>query len=83
MTSASFPAIVGVVPWDDKVTAYDEAHFACYVQLLDAVAANLAEDEMCQSILKLQPSDHARTILRSHVKRARWMTENGYRQLLH
>jgi hypothetical protein len=37
---------------------------------------------MCRSILKLQPSDHARTILRSHVKRARWMTENGYRQLL-
>ena len=82
MISKLSPVAVDVVPWDDKVTAYDEAHFACYLQLLDAEAANLPEDEICRLVLQLEPSEHARSILRSHLERAKWMTEHGYRQLL-
>lgn len=82
MSSGSFPVVVDMAPWDDKITSYDEAHFACYLQLLDAAAAGMAEEEMCRSILKLAPSDRGFDILRSHLKRARWMTEQGYRQLL-
>ena len=82
MSSGFFPAIVDTVPWDDGITSYDESHFSCYLQLLDAAAADVTEEEMCRVILKLEPSDRGLDILRSHLKRARWMTEHGYRQLL-
>ena len=82
MSSGSFPAIVDMVPWDDGITPYDESHFPCYLQLLDAAADGMPEEKMCREILQLEPSDTGLDILRSHLKRARWMTEQGYRQLL-
>lgn len=80
--SKSFPAVDDVAPWDVKITAYDEAHFVLYVWLLDAAAAKQPEDEMCRTLFKREPCDRTRAIVRSHLKRARWMTEHGYRQLL-
>ena len=82
MSSGSFPVIVDMVPWDDRITSYDECHFSCYLQLLDAAAAGMPEEKMCRAILKLEPSDRGLDILRNHLERARWMTERGYRQLL-
>jgi len=82
MTARSFPVISDLVPWDEKITAYDEAHMACYVELLDAAAASRTEDDMCRTILGLDPSPRAIDVLHSHLKRAHWMTAHGYRQLL-
>jgi hypothetical protein len=82
MSSERVFAVVDMVPWHDYVTRYDEDHFACYVQLLDAQAAGLPCDEICRSILKLEPGERARDILDSHLARARWMTEHGFRQLI-
>lgn len=82
MADKSISAVVGEVPWDERVTAYDEAHFVLYVWLLDAALAQQSEDDMCRALFKTDPCDRTRMIVRSHLKRAKWMTEHGYRQLL-
>jgi hypothetical protein len=80
-----YPAIQNEAPWADTVTEYDRAHFTSYVRLLDAVAAHASDDEMCRMILGIdygQDPTRAKRVLDSHLKRARWMTEQGFRQLL-
>jgi hypothetical protein len=74
--------ITAMAPQDEVVTAYDERHFPLYVQLLDAKAAGMSEDELCRTVLHLEPIESAKAILASHVARATWMTEKGFRQLL-
>jgi hypothetical protein len=71
------------VPWSDHVTAYDRAHFITYLRLLDGVILGASEDELCRSILDLDPdSAGAKRTLKSHLNRARWMAATGYRDLL-
>jgi hypothetical protein len=73
-------------PWSDHVTDYDRAHFDIYLRLLDATAEEAEEDEIVRIVLCLDPArepERARRMLQSHLKRARWMTESGYRDLLH
>lgn len=72
-------------PWSQFVTVYDEVHFELYAQLLDADAAGIDCDEIVERFLKIDMANSARCgrdILNSHLKRARWMTEVGYKQLL-
>ena len=79
------PAIADDVPWSDTITAYDEAHFVVYLRLLDAVADGANDDEMARIVLGIDPQrepERARRALESHLRRARWMTEKGYRHLL-
>ncbi|MGO8869640.1 MAG: DNA -binding domain-containing protein [Alphaproteobacteria bacterium] len=73
------------VPWSERVTPYDEAHFVTYLRLLDATADGASEDEMSRVVLGIDPDrepERARTALKSHLERARWMTKTGYRDLL-
>jgi hypothetical protein len=73
------------VPWSDHVTPYDEAHFVVYLRLLDASIDGASEDEMSRIVLGIDPMkepERARKALQSHLRRARWMTEMGYRDLL-
>jgi hypothetical protein len=79
------PAIEDEAPWAETITEYDRAHFVHYVRLLDAVAAHASDEEMCRFILGIDYANdpsRAKRLLDSHLKRARWMTERGYRQLL-
>lgn len=79
------PHIANEVPWSDRVTAYDEAHFIVYVWLLDASDEGVSEAEMARIVLGIDPdreADRAHKALASHLDRARWMTEVGYRDLL-
>jgi hypothetical protein len=79
------PEIADEVPWSDHVTPYDEAHFVVYLRLLDASAEGASEDEMSRIVLGIdskQEPERAQRALRSHLERARWMTEMGYRDLL-
>lgn len=72
------------VPWSTTLTAYDEAHFVVYLRLLDAKAKGASEDDMLQVIFDADPSKpaaNARQALKSHLERARWMTEEGYKGL--
>lgn len=79
------PTIADQVPWSDRVTPYDEAHFVIYLRLLDASADNAGDEEMARVVLGIDPAsqpERAKKALRSHLERARWMTEAGYRDLL-
>jgi hypothetical protein len=55
-----------------------------YLQLLDACAEGASEEEMAQAILGIDPAKEparARRMVQSHLRRARWMRERGYRYL--
>jgi hypothetical protein len=77
--------IADEVPWSDSVTDYDRAHFPIYVRLLDAEAEGAPPSEIARVVLAIDPAaepDRAKRCLASHLKRARWMTAHGFRQLL-
>lgn len=77
--------LVEKAPRSTIITAYDEAHFAIYLRLLDAKSKAASEEAMLEIILESSPGlsrDKARRALLSHLKRAVWMSEEGYRGLL-
>ena len=79
------PVIADEVPWSETVTEYDEVHFVTYFQLLDAEKDGATQQEMARIVLGIDPAkepERARKALESHLARARWMTEHGYRDLL-
>ncbi|MBK8629521.1 MAG: DUF2285 domain-containing protein [Sphingomonadales bacterium] len=72
-------------PQSDSITAYDEAHFVTYIRLLDANAEGADWREAVHYIFEIDPEadpDRARQVHDNHLKRAKWMTETGYRLLL-
>lgn len=72
-------------PESDQVTAYDERHFVTYLRLLDAAAESADWREAVQIVFALDPEkepERARLVHDSHLARARWMTEKGFRHLL-
>jgi hypothetical protein len=72
-------------PLTDRVNAYDEAHLATYLRLLDAAEEGADWREVAAIVFGLDVDadpDRAKRIHDSHLARARWMTENGYRHLL-
>ena len=72
-------------PRSAKITAYDERHLITYLRLLDAQAQDTDWREAARLILRRDPSrraDRAKRCWESHFARARWMSEEGYRQLL-
>lgn len=78
-------------PFDDcppqalRVTAYDKRHFVTYLRLLEAAKCQADWREVALILFGIDPEaepDRARTVHDSHLARARWMTEAGYRDLL-
>jgi hypothetical protein len=72
-------------PTADSLTGYDERHAVTYLRLLDADAEGADWREVAKIVLHIDPSrehDRARRAWESHLARARWMTEKGYRHLL-
>jgi len=72
-------------PLTDRVNAYDEQHLAIYVQLLMAEEEGADWREVVEVIFGLDPSrdpERAKIVHESHLARARWMTEAGYRHLV-
>jgi hypothetical protein len=73
-----------LAPSDRHITDYDRALLPTYARLLDADRAGAAPEEIARLVLRLDPAadpDRARRSVASHLARARWMTEQGYRQL--
>ncbi|NWK97358.1 DUF2285 domain-containing protein [Sphingobium lactosutens] len=69
----------------EQVTAYDERHHQTYWRLLDAAEENADWYEAVGIIFGIDPSaepERARLIYDSHLARARWMAETGYRHYL-
>lgn len=72
-------------PTAPTLTDYDRLHLVTYLRLLDAEAAGADPDEVARVVLRLDPAadpERARRVHASHLARARWMSENGYRHLL-
>jgi hypothetical protein len=66
------PDVADTAPSDPVLTAYDEQHLIMYLRLLDADAKGADWREVTRVVLHLE----------SHLSRAKWMTEQGYRHLL-
>ena len=72
-------------PSGDQLTDYDRDHATVYLRLLDAEAAGADWREVTQLVLRIDPSreaDRALVMHSTHLARARWMREQGHRQLL-
>ena len=72
-------------PSGETLTDYDRLHLVTYLRLLDAAAEGADPDEVARIVLRIDPieePERARRAHASHLARAHWMTENGYRHLL-
>ncbi|KRW97534.1 DNA -binding domain-containing protein [Paracoccus sp. MKU1] len=72
-------------PQSERLTGYDETHLTTYLRLLDAEEEGADWREVAGIVFGLDVAadpDRAKRIHDSHLARARWMTEAGYRQLL-
>lgn len=72
-------------PQSSTLTAYDREHMKLYLRLLDAATDGAGWQEAVSVLFGIDPDrepERARRIYDSHLARARWMTEQGYRLLL-
>jgi hypothetical protein len=79
------PDVADAAPSDSVLTVYDEEHVITHLRLLDADAQRADWREITRIVLHLDPeheSERARRAFDSHLSRAKWVTEQGYRHLL-
>ena len=72
-------------PESAELTDYDREHLKLYMRVLDAATDGADWREAVAVIFGVDPvaePERARRVHESHLARARWMTEHGYRQLL-
>lgn len=72
-------------PLTDRLNAYDEANFATYLRLLDAAEEGADWREVAEIVFGLDVDanpERAKRMHDTHLARARWMTEKGYKHLL-
>lgn len=77
--------VLSEAPSEDYITDYDRNHLATYLSLLYAAGEGHSEDEMVLEVLGMDPAfepDRARHMLHSHLERARWLANSGYKHLL-
>ena len=79
------PKIADAAPNAAHVTDYDRSHAALYLRLLDAAEEGAPWEEAARIVLAIDPAREparARSAYESHLARARWLTAQGYRDLL-
>ena len=79
------PPVADMAPSEPVLTGYDEEHLITYLRLLDADAEGADWREVAKVVLHIDPDrdpERARRAWESHLARAKWMTESGYRHLL-
>jgi type VI secretion system activator RovC-like protein len=77
------PQCADEAPAGPSLTEYDTQHFVTYLRLLDADREGADWREVSRIVLHIDPDEsRARRAFESHMSRARWMTEQGYRLLL-
>jgi hypothetical protein len=79
------PTIDDLAPDAPELTAYDKKHLVVYVRLLDAESDGADWMEAAVTVLRIDPilePGRARRAWESHLARAKWMAEKGYRHLL-
>ena len=81
MTTTSF---LDEAPTGDLLTEYDRRNVKLYVRLLDAEADGADWEEAVEVLFGIDPAaepERARKMHDTHLARARWMTEHGYKIL--
>lgn len=79
------PQVADTAPAEPFLTGYDEQHLVTYLRLLDADAEGADWRESARILLNLdveKDPERNKRIWASHLARAKWMTETGYRHLL-
>ena len=79
------PPVADSAPTDAVLTGYDEEHLVTYMRLLDAEAETADWREVARIVLHIDPGQEpgrARRAWETHLARARWITEHGYRHLM-
>jgi hypothetical protein len=79
------PDVADVAPSGETLTSYDQEHLVTYLRLLDADAEGADWREVAKIVLHIDPTrepDRARHAFETHLVRAKWMSESGYRHLL-
>lgn len=72
-------------PSGAALTAYDRAHVKLYLRLLDADAEGADWKEVVEILFGLDPGaepDRASRVYSAHLKRAKWISESGFGELL-
>jgi Uncharacterized conserved protein (DUF2285) len=78
------PQVADTAPVEPFLTGYDEQNLVTYLRLLDADAEGADWREVASIVLKINPKkqpQRAKRVWESHLARAKWMTETGYRHL--
>ncbi|QQO23762.1 DUF2285 domain-containing protein [Bradyrhizobium diazoefficiens] len=79
------PEVADSAPDDPVLTTYDEQHLVTYWRLLDAAAEGADWKEVARIVLRIDPDREpmrARNAFDTHLVRANWMADQGYRHLL-
>jgi hypothetical protein len=79
------PKVADTAPDEPFLTGYDMDHLVTYLRLLDADADGADWREVARIVLNLDAEkdpDRTKQVWQSHLTRAKWMTDTGYRHLL-
>ncbi|WP_432475212.1 DNA -binding domain-containing protein [Brucella anthropi] len=79
------PDVEDEAPRGADITTYDEQHYVTYLRLLDACRDGADWQEVARIVLHRDPDrDEAgtRRCWESHLERARWLSNKGYRRIL-
>jgi hypothetical protein len=85
LTKENSRPIADEAPNGAALTDYDRVHLSTYLRLLDAAEEGAGWEESSRIVLGIDPAtqpDRARRAHETHLARARWLTEHGYRDLL-
>jgi hypothetical protein len=72
-------------PDGDDLTDYDRTHLKLYMRLLDAHVSGGDWQEAAHTLFGIDAGVEpvrAEAVFKTHLARAKWMTDHGYRQLL-
>ena len=81
----STPTFLDEPPQGPQLTSYDREHMVLYLRLLDAERDGADWREAVQILFGLDPArepHRCRQVHDTHLARAQWMTEHGYRDLV-
>jgi type VI secretion system activator RovC-like protein len=79
------PDVADQAPTADALTGYDQEHLVTYLRLLDAEADGADWREVARVVMHIDPAHEptrARSTWESHLRRAVWIVEHGYLDLL-
>lgn len=79
------PDFLDCPPASELITDYDERHHETYWRLLDADAQKADWKETVRAIFHVEPDadlTRCRLLFETHLARARWISESGYRTLI-